>query len=266
MSNRTLVHETANAPGTNVTFTLAGPVAARRSFAMAFVSGAPAFYVMTDGVQSECGQGTFTAGAPNTLARTTVYGNSANTTARLNFTGVVDVYNALPGEMASYLGSDWGGTSGGTANALTVTLPLAPAFRVPGRTIRCLIATTNTGAAQLNENGLGLTSIRKGISGSDALVAGDLIAGRIAEFLWDGTYYRLLSPAIPTVVSITAVTGAGVQLPVGPAGSYWEYILFQYNGSGAFSGGFLTGVDVAGTVLNAGTGGLQWVGTAKRVA
>jgi hypothetical protein len=98
MSNRTLVHETANAPGTNVTFNLAGPVSGRRSFAMAFVTGAPAFYVITDGVQSEWGLGTFTAGAPNQLSRTTVYGNSINTTARLNFTGVVDVYNALPAE------------------------------------------------------------------------------------------------------------------------------------------------------------------------
>jgi hypothetical protein len=164
------------------------------------------------------------------------------------------------------LAPTWGGTAGGSANVLTLSLTPAPTAKVVGRSIRCIVATTNSGAATLNENGLGAFSIRKGVSGADALVAGDLLAGRIADFVWDGTYYRLLSPAIPTVVSISAAVGAGVQLPTSPVGSYWEYICYQYNGSGAFTGGFVTGVNVAGTVLDAGTGGLQWVGTAKRVA
>lgn len=265
MSNRTMVHETANAPGTNVTFNLAGAInSSRRSFAMAFSSGAPCYYVMTDGVQSEWGLGTFTAGASNQLSRATVYGNSANTTARLNFTGAVDVYNALPGEVASYLGSDWGGTAGGSANALTVSLPLAPAFRVPGRSIRCLIGTTNTGAAQLNENGLGLADIRKGPALAP-LVAGDLIAGQVAEFLWDGTFHRLVTPGLPEVQSLARAIAAPLTL-TGAATTRWAYFAQLFNGSGAYTANQLTGVAAGGTTLDAGVAGSFWSGVAWRVA
>jgi hypothetical protein len=46
------------------------------AFLSAFSSGATVFYVMDDGAQQEWGLGTVTSGSPNTLARTTVIGNS----------------------------------------------------------------------------------------------------------------------------------------------------------------------------------------------
>jgi hypothetical protein len=165
------------------------------------------------------------------------------------------------------LAPTWGGTAGGTANAITVTLSPAPSAKVVGRRIRCIVATTNSGAATLNENVLGASSIRKGISGADALAAGDLVAGRIADFVWDGTYYRLLSPALPTVVSLTPGAGAGLQLPTSPAGSYWKYEAKQFDTtSGAFAGAALAGVAAASTILDAGTGGRAWICSAERVA
>lgn len=90
-----LVCETASAPGTSTTFNLAGAVTGRVTFASVYATGSPVYYYMDDGTQAEWGLGTFTTGAPNTLSRTTVYGNTAGTTARLNFTGTTNVFNEV---------------------------------------------------------------------------------------------------------------------------------------------------------------------------
>jgi hypothetical protein len=93
-----LVEEAANNPGTDVTINLLGAPANRRGFVQAFGNGASAFYILTDGSQSEWGVGTVQTGSPNKLGRTTVLGNTAGTTARLNFTGACRVFNELPAE------------------------------------------------------------------------------------------------------------------------------------------------------------------------
>lgn len=92
------VLETTSAPGTSATVNLAGAPTGRRTFVAAFATGVTVDYFMDDGTQAEWGKGLFTAGAPNTLARTTVIKNTAGTTARLNFTGTTRVYNEVPGE------------------------------------------------------------------------------------------------------------------------------------------------------------------------
>lgn len=105
---RNFVLESANAPGTGSTVNLAGAATGRRSFAQEFASGAAVFYFMDDGSQQEAGAGTFTAGSPNTLTRTTVLWNSSvgrTSPGRLNFAGSVTVYNALPSERALWLSS-----------------------------------------------------------------------------------------------------------------------------------------------------------------
>lgn len=94
------VQETANAPGTAATITLGGASTGRVGFAAAFASGATCFYALDDGTQGEWGIGTVTHGSPVTLARTTVLGNTAGTTTRLNFTTITRVYATLPAERA----------------------------------------------------------------------------------------------------------------------------------------------------------------------
>nr|WP_314074417.1 hypothetical protein [uncultured Roseococcus sp.] len=192
MSNRTLVHEMANAPGTNVTFNLAGPIDGRRSFAMAFPSGAPALYVITDGRQSEWGLGTFTAGSPNTLSRTTVFGNSANTTARLNFTGAVDVYNSVPAELQLFAGAGWGGTAGGTANALSCTVPMPLVAQIPGMGVRLICTATNTGPVTLNVNGIGAMPLRQ--ANAAEIPPGMLQAGSLIEVVASSATAWRLAP------------------------------------------------------------------------
>jgi len=95
--------ETANAPGTATTVNLAGPATGRMSFSQKFSTGNPIYYFMDDGAQAEWGRGTFTSGSPNTISRTTVIGNTAGTTAKLNFAGTTRVYSEFPAEKVCYI-------------------------------------------------------------------------------------------------------------------------------------------------------------------
>ncbi len=88
------VKETASAPGTSTTFNLGGASAPFQSFVTGgFTNGATVDgYILQDSSQAEWGFGVFNTGSPNTLTRTTVIGNTAGTTARLNFAGTTAVY------------------------------------------------------------------------------------------------------------------------------------------------------------------------------
>ena len=77
----------------------------------------------------------------------------------------------------------------GSANALTTTLAPAPNTLTPGMVIRIKIASTNTGPATLNANGLGAVAIINSIGG--ALAYGDLPANSIAEIFYTGTSWML---------------------------------------------------------------------------
>lgn len=102
---RNLVEETANNPGAGTNVTLGGGAPGRRSFAQEFTNGQTPFYFLFDGTLMEAGLGTFVAGAPNVLQRTTVLWNSAGTTARLSFTGALRVYNSIPASVAAFFAS-----------------------------------------------------------------------------------------------------------------------------------------------------------------
>lgn len=102
---KNFVLETASAPGTNTTINLAGAATGRMSFVTAFSTTQSVFYFMDDGTQAEWGVGTFTTGSPNTLSRSTVVGNTAGNTSRLNFTGTTRVYNEVCGDRVAYFDS-----------------------------------------------------------------------------------------------------------------------------------------------------------------
>ena len=81
----------------------------------------------------------------------------------------------------------------GSVNALAVTLSQPPASlaAIIGAPIRVKIANTNTGVATLNVNNLGATAIWT--SAGAAISAGQLVAGGVAEFVYDGTNFQLIS-------------------------------------------------------------------------
>jgi hypothetical protein len=83
-----------------------------------------------------------------------------------------------------------GGTSGGSADAQTVTLATTPTVAL-GLTITFIAGFTNTGAMTLNPNSQGAVAIRKGVN-NDAMEAGDIVLGATYTVYYDGTFYKLI--------------------------------------------------------------------------
>lgn len=92
------VLESVNSPGTGA-FNLAGAVLGRQTFVAGYGSGQVVPYIAHDGTQWEEGFGTLAAGAPDTLTRDRITDTSTpGSTARVNFTGLVQVYSDVPGD------------------------------------------------------------------------------------------------------------------------------------------------------------------------
>lgn len=92
------------------------------------------------------------------------------------------------------LDTDGGLTSGGTADAQTLTTnrSISAGHQAAGFSLRFKAGSglTNTGAATLNVDGLGAVAIKR--MNGDALSAGDIVAGGIYDVAFDGTNYILL--------------------------------------------------------------------------
>jgi len=93
----------------------------------------------------------------------------------------------------------WGGTSGGTANALTISLtPALSAYRAGQifRFINGMLSNTITNPT-ININGLGAKTIIQ--RDSNPLSVGHLTSGAVHEVLFDGTNFRLMSESIAQI-------------------------------------------------------------------
>jgi hypothetical protein len=100
----------------------------------------------------------------------------------------------------------WGGTAGGTADVLTITLtPAITAYATGQRFTFLTGASANaTSTPTLNANGVGAkTIVRK--DGS-ALQAGDMTASTLQDVEYDGTNFRLVPPIANTIITRTART------------------------------------------------------------
>ena len=106
----------------------------------------------------------------------------------------------------------WGGTAGGTADALTLTLTPAITAYVAGLTIRFRVgpAANITPTPTLAVNGLAAHTIKR-YDGAP-LAAGDLPADAVVEVLHDGTSWRLLLTAVSQIqgdnsaINVTSAT------------------------------------------------------------
>lgn len=106
--------------------------------------------------------------------------NVGNASARNQFAAVAQVQDGAV---------IWGGTSGGSANAQTITLSPAITAYAAGQTFRFIAGNTNTGATTLNVNGVGAKNIYK--NGAVALIGGELVSGGIISVVYDGTQFQL---------------------------------------------------------------------------
>lgn len=136
---------------------------------------------------------------PNTLAQAPEYNAIAselenavlNSNQALDESGV-DV-SQLSKAISNYVSqSDYYLTTGSSANTY-VAIAIAPIPGISnsgssyfdGMRFRVNIAADNTGASTLNINGFGAINIVKGVSNT-ALTGGELVTGRVAEFLYVG--------------------------------------------------------------------------------
>jgi hypothetical protein len=143
------------------------------------------------------GQTTRTADSPMAGYKHT---NVGNATARSNYAATGQVQD---GALV------WGGTTGGSANARTITLSPAPTAIVPGMRISFISGSFNTGATTLNVNGLGAVSIAYG---ARALLDGELVTGFVYTVTYTGTSWSLAAsyPGSNNWVP-TSPTGGGLQ-------------------------------------------------------
>ena len=101
-------------------------------------------------------------------------------------------------------------TDTGSANAYVATLSPAALSYTAGLTVRLLVANANSTAATLNVNALGTKAIQKPTaSGPAALTGGELVAGQIAELVYDGTEFQLISVYTATSVSNSRLNAWG---------------------------------------------------------
>jgi hypothetical protein len=145
----------------------------------------------------------------------------ANTLARAGdvnarFQQVGTAFDTLPDAITLQQDRMTYGAAGGTADALTFAMASTLASYVEGLQLRAKIASDNTGPATINVDGLGVKAIKR-IDGT-ALAAGDLPAGAIIEFVYDGTNFRMMRP-IEVASGVTAASLLAALITVDGTGS-----------------------------------------------
>lgn len=96
-----------------------------------------------------------------------------------------------PSAHLSYLRTQvYVGSTGGTANAQTVTLSPAPVAYYAGMRINGKASATNTGALTLNVNALGAKTVKR--MGGGACVGSEFINGMPFDVIYDGTDFLIL--------------------------------------------------------------------------
>lgn len=201
---KNFVKETASAPGTSTTFNLGGATAPFVTFAASFANGATCLYIMYSTTQAEWGVGTVTHGSPNTLSRTTVLGNTAGTTAKLNFGGTTTVVTAPIAEKSVYLNGNDNVTLGGAADTARLsvkhdgtTAPIATETPTTGAALAMgfknnngVVGTISTSGSATAYNTTSDYRLKVTYGPADPAIIGDLRV-HDAEFISDGARYPM---------------------------------------------------------------------------
>lgn len=113
----------------------------------------------------------------------------------------------------------WGGTVGGTADAITLTPNPAITAYSTGQRFRFMAASANTGPATVAVSGLAAKAIQRGGS---ALAANDILASRIFDLHYDGTQFQLEYVSLTaaeerTMIGALATNGSAADLTNKPA-------------------------------------------------
>ena len=130
------------------------------------------------------------SGAQASATAAAASASSASTSASSASTSAAAAAAALAGAT-----NFWGGTVGGTADAITLTPTPSISSYTTGATFTFLSTGTNTGAVTVAISGLTAKSI-KAQSGA-ALTAGEITSGRVYTITYDGTNFSTHQLATP---------------------------------------------------------------------
>lgn len=151
-------------------------------------------------------------------------------------------------------------TSGGSANAQTLTYTVAPAAYAKGDVYTFLPGFNNTGAATLNVNALGAIAIQRGVN---ALKGGELAVNRPATVMYDGSVFQLAPQAgdrIDPRDYCTTLWDGGTGHDVGPCINTAATIV---NAAGGGTIQMPPGTYYFATAITLGNAGTSLVGAAK---
>jgi len=102
----------------------------------------------------------------------------------------------------------WGGTAGGTADALTITLTPAITAYAAGQIFQFIAASTNaTATPSININGVGVKTIKR--QSGAAIQAGDISAGAVVQVAYNGTDFLLTGVTAGQASSLGVVLYSG---------------------------------------------------------
>lgn len=129
-----------------------------------------------------------------------------------NHTGVGDAISrnqyAAAGQVQDGVFS-WGGTAGGTANAITLAPVIAITTYTAGQAFDFIAANDNSGATTIAVSGL-TTKAAQNIGA--AMVGGEILTGKLYRAMYDGTAFQVfrlsLTPAMPFVDTTPIVKGS----------------------------------------------------------
>lgn len=105
----------------------------------------------------------------------------------------------------------WGGTGGGTAAAITISLTPAITAYATGQGFAFISGNNSvTGGTTININGVGTTAIKKVTSGGlSPIDVNDMKSGNVYQIIYDGTQFQLVNSSAPiSYVSYISTTGS----------------------------------------------------------
>lgn len=102
--------------------------------------------------------------------------------------------------LETLIGASFLGTSGGTANAQTLTPAIPLAGYVTGAAFSFIAGFSNTGPTTINISGLGPINVyAKTATGPAPLIGGEIVAGNIVSISYDGSEFQIEElPGVPS--------------------------------------------------------------------
>lgn len=158
----------------------------------------------------------------------------------------------------------WGGTAGGTVNAITVTTsPASSGAYVAGEIIRFITAGANSGAVTINVDGRGVKNLYNNYP--QALVSGDLTAGALVEAVYDGTQFQIVGIMLRSGLVTATNTAENLRMSINQyaadTGSANAYVCAPSPAATAYTAGMVVRLKAANANTGASTVNVNSLGT-----